>query len=446
MDIQGCSKNIDVEYNENMDEEEQVEEYLINERDRKGTNKCAKVHIAMNGLLLDDISKEDVMSMKFDPVDDADSFYDMYSRRVGFSVRRDEKKCDKEDIEYNHPFTLQEHVPFLRSHRRVKGDIAQARTMHGIGIKITQITKLFVLQSGRYANVQFLIKDFYNCIDKERKKMEKCHTGTSIPIPYPGPWRVEFGSMNFILEGMGPGLGPSFTIRHRSIYILGKYECLDKTWVVKMNRISGTFKCSCMKLESKGMPYAHMFRVTVLEHTTIIPESCISKKWTPSSDQLNVAHGISPEVSQMACFDMLNVLCGQICYYDYQFEKGTAMLRKTIIRETDKMKALCISKGGQDKNYMSAGRARVEVEYPDMTRAKEDRKCDGSSKKKKHARYGNYGGTDGHNTRTCKQVGKQSESLETDLYTNNTVSVDCELSLNWTQVHDTSDYNQPHMN
>lgn len=38
------------------------------------------------------------MSMKFDYVDNVDAFYNMYSRWVGFSVRRGDKKRDKDDI------------------------------------------------------------------------------------------------------------------------------------------------------------------------------------------------------------------------------------------------------------------------------------------------------------------------------------------------------------
>ncbi|KAI5682340.1 hypothetical protein M9H77_03568 [Catharanthus roseus] len=41
----------------------------------------------------------------------------------------------------------------------------------------------------------------------EGKKIEKCHTGTGIPRPYPRPWRVGSGSINFIPEGSGSWSG-----------------------------------------------------------------------------------------------------------------------------------------------------------------------------------------------------------------------------------------------
>ncbi|KAI5678179.1 hypothetical protein M9H77_09129 [Catharanthus roseus] len=48
---------------------------------------------------------------------------------------------------------------------------------------------------------------------KQREKIKKCHMGTGIPKPYSGPRMVGSGSRNFIPGGMGPALGPSFTIR-----------------------------------------------------------------------------------------------------------------------------------------------------------------------------------------------------------------------------------------
>ncbi|KAI5667789.1 hypothetical protein M9H77_17642 [Catharanthus roseus] len=42
------------------------------------------------------------------------------------------------------------------------------------------------------------------------KKIEKCHTGTGIPRPYPGPWKVGSGFKNFIPGGCGSESGSKF--------------------------------------------------------------------------------------------------------------------------------------------------------------------------------------------------------------------------------------------
>ncbi|KAI5675708.1 hypothetical protein M9H77_06658 [Catharanthus roseus] len=91
-----------------IDEDCDEEEVIPNdERDSDG----GEVHVAMNGDVWNfklvmlgyghkwlSNEEEDLMSMKFDFVDDVDAIYDMDSRYVVFNVRRDEKKGDKDDI------------------------------------------------------------------------------------------------------------------------------------------------------------------------------------------------------------------------------------------------------------------------------------------------------------------------------------------------------------
>ncbi|KAI5654359.1 hypothetical protein M9H77_31546 [Catharanthus roseus] len=67
------------------------------------------------------------------------------------------------------------------------------------------------------------------------KKIEKCHTGTSIPRCYPGPWRVGLGPEFYTLDGMGSGLGPSFTIRVR-VSVWGYPEGLDPFTALHVGR------------------------------------------------------------------------------------------------------------------------------------------------------------------------------------------------------------------
>lgn len=49
-------------------------------------------------------------------------------------------------------------------------DVAQTRTLQCLWIKISQIMKMFVLQSGCYENVQCTSKDLYNKLDAARRK------------------------------------------------------------------------------------------------------------------------------------------------------------------------------------------------------------------------------------------------------------------------------------
>ncbi|KAI5653072.1 hypothetical protein M9H77_30259 [Catharanthus roseus] len=51
------------------------------------------------------------------------------------------------------------------------------------------------------------------CLAWQRKKIEKYHTGTGIPIPYPGPWKVGFESKILFHEGYGSGFGSKFNYK-----------------------------------------------------------------------------------------------------------------------------------------------------------------------------------------------------------------------------------------
>ncbi|KAI5668799.1 hypothetical protein M9H77_18652 [Catharanthus roseus] len=62
-------------------------------------------------------------------------------------------------------------------------------------------------------------------LNKE-KKYKKYHTGTGIPDPTLDPRGSGLGSEFYTLEGIGPGLGPSLTIRVR-VWVWRYPEGLD---------------------------------------------------------------------------------------------------------------------------------------------------------------------------------------------------------------------------
>ncbi|KAI5652847.1 hypothetical protein M9H77_30034 [Catharanthus roseus] len=136
------------------------------------------------------------MRMNFDSDEDTGHFYNMYSGCVSFSLRRGDRKIDKKSgiiichnflfkydckskkfvvtefvREQNYLLSSHEHVPFLRSHKKVsKGDLVQARTLQGVSVGTSQIMKVFVLQEGCYDTGRSIKKDLYNRIDAERRE------------------------------------------------------------------------------------------------------------------------------------------------------------------------------------------------------------------------------------------------------------------------------------
>ncbi|KAI5662414.1 hypothetical protein M9H77_21737 [Catharanthus roseus] len=67
---------------------------------------------------------------------------------------------------------------------------------------------------------------FPSLFPSKGEKIEKWHMGMSVPRPYPGPWRVGSGSINFILGGSGSGSGFKF---HYKGMGLGIYQTGERT-------------------------------------------------------------------------------------------------------------------------------------------------------------------------------------------------------------------------
>lgn len=73
--------------------------------------------------------------------------------------------------EHNYPLSFSEEAQFLQSLKNMRNaDTAHVGTMQGIGIRTSQIMKLFVLQSGGYKNVRFTSKNLYNRMDATRRQ------------------------------------------------------------------------------------------------------------------------------------------------------------------------------------------------------------------------------------------------------------------------------------
>ncbi|XP_059597879.1 protein FAR1-RELATED SEQUENCE 5-like [Vitis vinifera] len=184
-----------------------------------------------NGLkekVLKGISDEEVYKLQFDCIDEAETFYNMLARVVGFSIRKDDLKRDKNgDIisqkwvcsregqratmfiendkrqceprsltrvgceaafrvglnrkdgkwivkefigDHNHNLVDAINTQFLRSHRTISNpDKAQVDVLRKVGVKTTQIMDYMVKQSGGHEHVGFTQKNIYNHVNAMRR-------------------------------------------------------------------------------------------------------------------------------------------------------------------------------------------------------------------------------------------------------------------------------------
>lgn len=175
---------IDLNEEYNMENEHDIAEFMENEVEWE-----------------DDLNEEDVKNMTFDTVDEAETFYNLYAKCLGFGIRKEDLKIDKATgfismrkwvcakegyrrnkwlkgenkrrepraltrvgclatlrvrfdrkqkkfivtqfiKQHNHAMLSQDSVPFLWSHRSVKSiDVAQTRIMQDVGWRTSDIMK-----------------------------------------------------------------------------------------------------------------------------------------------------------------------------------------------------------------------------------------------------------------------------------------------------------------
>ena len=176
---------------------------------------------------IDHLIDAEIIGLRFNSIDDGGQFYNTYAKLVGFSIRKNEIKRNKNNIvtsrrwvcakegfriarkednlnckreakpitrtgceaacrirfdrrsnewvvgefkkEHNHDLVAQLETQFLHSHRHIKdSDKAYIIALHNVGIKSNQIMDNLIQQAGGYENVGFIPKYLYNHVVADR--------------------------------------------------------------------------------------------------------------------------------------------------------------------------------------------------------------------------------------------------------------------------------------
>ncbi|XP_065626604.1 protein FAR1-RELATED SEQUENCE 5-like [Quercus suber] len=147
---------------------------------------------------IDQLTNAQITGLKFSSLDDGGEFYNTYAKLVGFSIRKDEIKRNKDNIvtsrrwvcakeglferksgkwvvgefkrEHNHDLVTQFETQFLRLHKIIKdSDKARIIALHNVRVKSNQIMDHLIQQARGYENIRFTPKDLYNHLVANRK-------------------------------------------------------------------------------------------------------------------------------------------------------------------------------------------------------------------------------------------------------------------------------------
>ncbi|KAG4944102.1 hypothetical protein JHK84_048155 [Glycine max] len=217
-------------------------------------------------------------------------------------------------------------------HRKMSAyDIMQVENYRKVGIRPPHMYATFANQCGGYDKVEFIRKD----INNEEGRMRKQHTSdASGALKYLHDLRKKDPMMNIKLRVVDCKEMATF-----SIYTVVKYYS-GSVWLVSYCPSTVDFSCSCMRMQSIGLPCDHILVVLVSLNFMELPSSLVLNRWSkvatenikdkyPNSamywdSQLMARYATLVEVSRQVC---------EAAYYDEdEYDKMLCFLSNEVKR------------------------------------------------------------------------------------------------------------------
>ncbi|XLR53590.1 hypothetical protein HN51_021854 [Arachis hypogaea] len=190
--------------------------------------------------------------------------------------------------------------------------VEQMNMMLKVGIKTQQIYSPFVHTIEGFQNVPFLKRDIYNQIGKQRRlrggdAMSCLKFLESIVQENPGMYLadkdgrlsplhdLEMSASNKLTKEIfflfSPMLFRTCTLKVQThtlsqtcdIYTLSKSINARKEWQVCRYCDSNIFKCSCLRMESLGIPCDHIVAVLIHVELSDISDSLVLDRWSKNA-------------------------------------------------------------------------------------------------------------------------------------------------------------------
>ncbi|QHO11502.1 Protein FAR1-RELATED SEQUENCE [Arachis hypogaea] len=157
--------------------------------------------------------------------------------------------------------------------------------------------------------------------------------------------------------------------------------CQQRSWNVAWTELDEEFTCSCLQMESFGIPCVHILGVLVYLNITVIPALLILERWTKKAKQpmLNNVRRVGeiPNAAYISmhvvmldnCRDLIRLSC---CYFeDYFGLKNKIANERVALREKHRLRVGAVDAGN-----------RLGVKDPLRARHKGCGQCEVTSKGK----------------------------------------------------------------
>ncbi|KAK7260548.1 hypothetical protein RIF29_26690 [Crotalaria pallida] len=248
---------------------------------------------------LGSISAAEVWNLRFVDNEVAFEFYRSEGFRSAVHIGRENRHRSERRLtrcfndQHNHETVDEESSALFRSHRiMTKEDSAQINCMREAGIPIPKIYAMLACQSGGYPLIGFNKRDMYNDIAQQRLVGEPVLKTQLVELERFGA-SVYTHEISKMFQVVLKSAESKFVLgwrelRSQVIHLVTRYRKPDSRWLVSYAREEGMMKCSCLRMESTGIPCSHIVKVLVFLHMGELPSYLISKRWTKKAK----AHGV----------------------------------------------------------------------------------------------------------------------------------------------------------
>ncbi|XP_016192111.1 protein FAR-RED IMPAIRED RESPONSE 1-like [Arachis ipaensis] len=183
--------------------------------------------------------------------------------------------------------------------------------------------------------------------------------------------------------------------------------CRDRSWSVAWDKADDEFTCSCLRMESFGIPCVHMVGVFVYLNITQLPVKTICERWTKKAKQAAVDPsgqvGEIPDAAYMSMHAALLNDCRELiklaCQYFEDYSELKSMIRNqsNVLREKHRLR-VSIADCGEKVSVRDPLRARHKgCGQRGLTAREKTRRVQRCSKCGKAS----------HNSRKCAEFGSE---------------------------------------
>ncbi|XP_057432331.1 protein FAR1-RELATED SEQUENCE 5-like [Lotus japonicus] len=198
------------------------------------------------------------------------------------------------------------------------------------------------------------------------------------------------------------------------IYFVSKYRWYGKKWHVSLWTSNMDLNCSCMRMESFGIPCDHILAVIVFLDMDEVPKYVVLERWTKiakeSLDGFKRGDG-SPWDPMMDCrLAALRESCRRMCKVACVTPEFFTETHTLVISQAEKLEKA----GKLNKDCPAENGGERYLRNPTLPAANENRarRSQGRGTPKRTTHCGICGGA-GHNRKTCVVVTQGSQVVET---------------------------------